>query len=761
VDGSMVEEFLGKIKSNEYISNYLYQQVLSKHKDVIPTEFDIDKYNDKILDDMYVHEQEYFNDLYKDVDSSIKIDYEQARAIMADEDYSLIIAGAGTGKTTTIVAKVKYLVEKKGVNPSDIVVISFTKKTTEELRKRIVDDFNIAANVFTFHSLGYKYIRYYEDVHVIDENDRHKIFLDYMKNYIFNDKDRLRNLVNIYKDPLDGRAWILGKFLAEHYAEYNSFDEYFNAYKADRMWQDAPIVIDKVNRIKEKRMNEDQPRTLKGELVKSYGEAKIANYLYMNGIDYKYEKVYKELVDDSKEYKPDFTINNHGEEIYIEYFGLSNYKDKELKTYEKIRKKKEEYHARKHTNFIKIDYYPGEDILTNLYSELIRFGVKLNSKSYYDIYEEILNQNPTSEMFRLEHLWYEIVDQIKSSINRDYKNIRIENYLNSLDYKTRLEYEYNSFFALEFYDYYNKILTTRNPKLGIDYNDMIYYANKFISDEEGKLPFNIKYLIIDEYQDISFGRYALTKNLIERNHGKIVAVGDDWQSIYGFSGSKIEYVYNFERYYKGAKLFRISTTYRNGQSLVDYAGEFIMRNPDQIKKELVSTKDEENPIKFVTFEKYGEYDKLKEIILNIHKENPNHEILVLARKNSAINNIFYNDSFIDSIGTSIKIKGINDIKIDGMSIHKSKGLTTDDVIIIGLNKNFPVDSYCHHWLIELFRNKHIQERIDDAEERRVFYVALTRAKHNVYLLINENNNYVSPFVTELKHIISSEDLSKE
>lgn len=134
--------------------------------------------------------------------------------------------------------------------------------------------------------------------------------------------------------------------------------------------------------------------------------------------------------------------------------------------------------------------------------------------------------------------------------------------------------------------------------------------------------------------------------------------------------------------------------------------------------------------------------------------------MILARKNYAIDKIFEDTDFKDDIGTKISIKNINDNTIDGMSIHKSKGLTADDVIVIGLNDHFPIEEYSDNWLIDLFKNEVVKEQIDDAEERRVFYVALTRTKHKVYLLVNNDLNKVSPFVKELKGIILN-DQNKE
>ena len=103
--GSMIEEFLSKLNNNEYISNYLYEYVLNNNSSVIPTGFNIDEYNGKILDKLYVDNKDYFDNMYKGIDDNIHLDEEQCKAILADEKYSLIIAGAGTGKTTTMVSK--------------------------------------------------------------------------------------------------------------------------------------------------------------------------------------------------------------------------------------------------------------------------------------------------------------------------------------------------------------------------------------------------------------------------------------------------------------------------------------------------------------------------------------------------------------------------------------------------------------------------------------------------------------------------------
>ena len=283
---------------------------------------------------------------------------------------------------------------------------------------------------------------------------------------------------------------------------------------------------------------------------------------------------------------------------------------------------------------------------------------------------------------------------------------------------------------------------------------MIYYANKYISRANDK-ELNFKYLVIDEYQDISQDKYTLVNNIIVKNHAKIVAVGDDWQSIYAFNGSKIGYIYNFQKYFPYAKILYISRTYRNSKELIDYSGKFVMKNPMQIKKELISAKSVEKPIQFISFS--DEVLKVKELIVNIYLQHPDYKVLILARKNKNIKELFNDEDFRDNIGTKVTLAGFEDIKIEAMSIHKSKGLTYDEVIIIGLDRDFPIGNRSNFWMEELFRPKDNEEKYAYAEERRVFYVGLTRTKNHVYLLVNQDASLRSPFIEELYQIIKKEN----
>lgn len=748
-----VENFKIKLSNKEYISQYLYESVLNIDKSVIPPNFDLSAYNEEVINGLYEKYKNYFSNMYIGIDDNIHLDEQQIKAILADEEYSLIIAGAGTGKTTTMASKVKYLVDIKRIDPNKIVVMSYTKKATEELEKRIVIDFGIPAKVITFHALGLMHIReIFKDrkCYVVDENTKENIFLEYFKDKVFPKKEKVKELFEIFNSTTVNTDWLFGSYFKENYDKYKTFDEYFINYKKHKINEIVDLkkwINDKI----EVYTNGDIIRTIKGEIVKSKGEALIANYLYQNNILYEYEKVYEEFLPDNKIYKPDFTLNLGGENIYIEYFGLSNYKDNEINRYEKIRKIKEDYHQRHHTKFIKIDYMKGEDIINTLKQELNKFGFIIKPKSDLEIVNKILDNNKLSQFYPFKNFILKNIDLIKSSVNRNNYIDISKKYLLTLPYKERKMGIKQLAFINDFYKFYQYKLFG-SEMYGFDFADMLYYANLYMDKVGNDNNLHFEYIIIDEYQDISEERYTLTKKIAKRNSAKVIAVGDDWQSIFSFAGSNIKYIYNFLKYFPGSKLLKITNTYRNSQELITYSGQFIMKNKEQIDKKLISEKSLPNPIKFVVFNNNEEYIKLKELILYIYKNNPNHNILVLGRTNKIIDRC-YNDPYLkDDIGTKITFIGYEDIDINGMTIHKSKGLTADEVIIIGLDDKFPKNNNGLFWLENLFRNNLSDEAIPFAEERRLFYVALTRTKNYVYLLVNSNPKYRSSFINEIYRI---------
>jgi len=751
----MKEVFISKLSKNEYISNYLYEKVLESDKEIIPQYFNIDNYNFKILEQLYQENKNYFENLYKNVDENIKLDEEQCKAILADEKYSLIIAGAGTGKTTTMASKVKYLVEKKNVLPERILVMSYTRKATEELQKRIVEDFNLPVNVTTFHSLGYRYIKeIFNDRKciIIDRNKKREIFLNYFR-YLYKDKNKIEEIVNNFNVIKNYHNFIFSKYFLTNYKKFDNYDEFLENYIRGKIAEAKTLGINKVidEWIEKQILKAENIISIKGDYVKSAGEAIIANFLYTKGIDYSYEEVYSELMDNNTIYRPDFTINYGGEKIYIEYFGLND------NNYNILKLKKEKYHYSHNNKFIEIEKMPLEKIVLELDSKLKELNIRYKEKSDVEIYECILRHNPVSQIYPLEDFLYKSVKHRKSSPFRDDEKL-IDNYINTLTGLEKNEVLIQAKYFKEFYNFYSNQLYG-GENYYFDFDDLLYYSVKYIERLTRDTKLRFDYIIIDEYQDISNIKYELAYKTAQRNNANVCAVGDDWQSIYSFSGSRIEYIYNFKKYFKGAKELKISKTYRNSQELINYSGEFIMRNNDQIKKKLISQKHIESPIVKRYFDSKVDLDDeiscLKKTILEIHKENPSHTILVLSRYNTLIDKCLSDKNLIDGIGTKIIFKDFENIEIDLMTMHKSKGLTFDEVIIIGLNEAFPKVSKDLSWIEMLYKNKPIKEAIPFAEERRVFYVALTRTKNHVYLLCDKNMGKQSEFISEISQIINA------
>lgn len=156
------------------------------------------KLNKKYIEENLIELKSYFDNMFNGIDDNIVLDKEQRIAILTDEDYNMIIAGAGSGKTTTISAKIKYLVDIKKINPKDIVIISFTNKAVEELKTRINKGFKINCLITTFHKLGlillndknlkivnntYDIIKEYFDEELCNDNRKLKLFIKYFKNY--------------------------------------------------------------------------------------------------------------------------------------------------------------------------------------------------------------------------------------------------------------------------------------------------------------------------------------------------------------------------------------------------------------------------------------------------------------------------------------------------------------------------------------------------------------------------------------------------
>lgn len=707
------------------------------------------KHNRKYVDNKLIKYKFYFDNMFNDINKNIILDKSQREAIICDEDNLLVLSGAGSGKTTTISAKVKYLIDVKNIKPDKICVITFTKKAKEELDYKINKIFNSNVDIYTFHSLGLKIIKYYyknKDIDIIDEKGQYKIICDYIKNNLFKDKNKFSLFFEAFKNKTS---------FSEEYKLFDNYYDYHN-YMYKRKYINSNTTMD--NYIKEQaKRRRNYLKTLNGEYCKSKEEVDIANFLYLNNIDYQYEKSYKKL-DNLKIYKPDFYIEQNNNYNYIEHFGIdkvnktnNHYTKEELTNYLKNMKLKEKYHCDEKIEDLFIITYSKvlgkRNYLSVLKDSLIKKGYVLSKKDNNLVYERLKD---TSEDRYINNFVNRIVIPFISYFKRsnykldDFKNIKTDNDLLNKQISV----------ISDIYLNYESKLREKNL---IDFEDMINISYKVMPYiKEKNLGVDYKYIIIDEYQDVSMQRFNLTKRIEELFKSKIIAFGDDYQTIFGFSGSRIDLMTEFRNYLSDAKQIPIPNVYRNSQELIDVATKFINKNSKQIKKKLISNKRLINPIELYIYNdsNYINTNINKSIILSnildkIYLSNNKSNVLLLERYNNDIDTILNNNLFIRKNHENIIYKKHEDMKIDYLTIHKSKGLEYDNCILINaIDDKYGFPSKIEdEEIIKLLKPK-IEENIFYPEERRLFYVAMTRTKNKLYILVPKSKT--SSFIREIE-----------
>ena len=703
-----------------------------------------EEHNRDFISKGLVQNKEYFDTMLKPLDPNISLDEEQRRAILTDDDICLLIAGAGSGKTTTLAAKIKYLVEKKGVDPSEILVFSFMRKAVDELKERVNTILDIPAEIRTFHSFGYNIIR-------SDLNDPPQLCISEFG--IFN--DIIKRMIRLDNDLLRKVVFFMGYYfdLPEGVFKYDSIDK-FHMMKKSRSYQSLRSDIgDYVTTLQN--LHPRSRKSLAGEFLRSTEEVHIANYLYLNGFEYEYEHIYPfKIAGSSKKYTPDFLIKQNGKEVYLEHFGLDEngnndrFKEEELEKYRRNIEKKREHHKKYGTVMLETRsvYNDGRGLIEHLEEVLKANGFTPHPLDPNDVYEKILENRMDKYVWRFVEFIQRFINRFKiagngpegfDALRKRTDNIRTLLFLD---------------IAEEVYDRYQDILYGRNE---VDFADMINDAEKQLTSmkrSSARLPY--KYVIIDEFQDVARQRFELVKRISEVTDAKIIAVGDDWQSIYAFAGSDVTLFTKFRELMGGGTELKITHTYRNSQELIDIAGNFVQRNPGQITKQLISNKNLQDPIKvksvdgrhggFITALSRTLSNVIGEIIEEFGKES---SILVLSRYNFDKKKLTDTESFEECGGNKIKCKKYPEADIDFLTVHRSKGLGYDNVIIMNLSEGkYGFPSQIEDDPIMRLVTRY-DENIEFAEERRLFYVALTRTKNHVYVLAPNNNP--SRFLVEL------------
>ena len=740
-------------KKNKTSANVIIS-VLKKYNDFRNL---VSEHNQTFISDKLKSEKTYLDAILHDVEPNIVLDEDQRKVILTDEDYCLVVAGAGAGKTTTVAAKVKYLVEKKNIKPEEILVVSFTNKAVGELREKINKDLGIDCPITTFHSTGNAILHKdsEEKLNIVQNEKLYFVLEDYFRDSVLQNQRIVDDLIKFFATYFDAPIQVKDK--KELYDKISNSN--FSTLKSDVGEIKYDVELSN-NRNKEH-------RTIQDEVLRSQEEVQIANFLYLNNIEYEYEPRYPYNIEGSKKpYTPDFVIRQNENEAYIEHFGITQsghsnlYNPEELEKYKKAVHDKVDLHKEHGTTllFTFSEFIDGRTILEHLKEQLEKAGFILSPRDNKDVFQKIQKQDGSRYIKKLLNLIDRFISNFKTN---GYPVEKFDEWANQTD-NVR-----NKLFlgiCKQCYLEYEKYLQKNNA---IDFSDMINKSAKLLKESKNvSEQIDFKYIIVDEYQDISRQRFDLVGALHDVTSAKIITVGDDWQSIYAFSGSDITLFTKFEEIMGYAELLKITKTYRNSQEVIDIAGNFIQKNTAQIRKSLKSPKTIKDPVIIYTYDskpkKLGgnpnfnlaraieiAIDQIIDFNKEEGKDSKKQEILLLGRfgfdgKNLENSSLFEYKDF----GNRIKCLKHPELRISFMTAHASKGLGYDNVIVInGKNETYGFPSKIENDPVINYVVKR-DDSIEAAEERRLFYVAMTRTKNRVFFIAPEKNP--SEFLLEIK-----------
>ena len=686
-----------------------------------------------------------YDNFLSDIDGK-SLDTQQRTVVVTDEDNVLVLAGAGSGKTLTIAAKVKYLCQIKNINPKDILLISFTNKSAEEMTERIQSKLGIPVEASTFHKLGLNIIKESLQYRPKVFDDLNSFVHGLFEGDLLQHPDFVQSLTEYFAFYLD---------IPEDMSEKQSLGELYEKEKSLDL-ETLKSKYDKekyIDTIKDER--KEGLKTLRDERVKSLEEIKIANFLFTQGVEYEYERDYPFESDDPqrKNYQPDFYLPEY--DIYLEHFGIT--RDNTVPWLSPVEEKKyldgiewkRQFHQQNGTKLIETySYYVSEGILFEQLERILKENaIPLQPRDFNDIFEIIYSKKSNKYFSDFISLCCTFISLFKA---RSYDMEELDRMILACSQQD------NKFIAARnriFLSIVKHVLSQYQQYLeetkSIDFSDMINLATKQV--ENGCEIYNYKYIIVDEYQDISLARFRLLKSILNRTKARFLCVGDDWQSIYRFAGSDIALFTKFEDYLGFTKLLKIEKTYRNSQQLIDEASHFVTKNPNQLQKSLTSDKALRYPLVFWGID--SNFSEVLNLVLQkiIMDYGTDKSILLLGRTN-------YDRKLLENSGLflfrreqraeKIVYRESPQTPISFLSVHKSKGLEADNVVLL----NFTNDRLG-------FPNQIADDKVLDfvltdgctfpfEEERRLFYVAITRTKNRTFIL-TENKN-PSVFFKEFK-----------
>lgn len=680
----------------------------------------VDAHNNCFKDDKLREHKAFFDTVL-----AYPLDDQQRRSIVSEEQNCLVVSSAGSGKTSSIVGKVEYLIQKKHISPERILLISYTHKAAAELTERMPHP---GLRGYTFHKLA---------LDIISAQSKCKPSICDNTDAVF---------VRIYRELAHNADY--RKCLVEYFADYS-----------DLMELDEDEKSKNVRRLQLGESTDRRYCALFPDMdgnevhVRSGEEKKICFLLTSLGVDFRYEEPYEHQVADERhvQYRPDFSIHymDGGKpcRLYLEHFGVDEHgmvptwfaKDRGL-TYEEANERyndgitwKREVHKKFGTLLIELSSadFAYEKARQRLKRELVAAGVPIREVRSDELFDRILPENSMREKVFIR-LTATFATLLKTSC-RSMADV-------AADVAQRGD-KRSRFIVGKVLEpvvvRYNEILRSEGK---VDFTDLIVGATALCNANGGG---NYDCIIVDEFQDISMDRYNFLLALRRGNpQAQLYCVGDDWQSIYRFSGSDMNLFCHFDQYFGKTDLNKIETTYRFGNPLVEKSAAFIQRNPAQIRKNIHPfSSDAKTEIVFREYSRGDAVGALERIVAEIPLGK---SVLLLGRY--TYDNYLLAKNFRQRRSGNSLFYTICGREVEFLTMHRSKGLEADYVVLLNCNNgSFGFPSTIADDPVLGF----VMSDSDGylfGEERRLFYVAMTRAK--VRTIVMYDKSKPSVFVLE-------------
>ena len=670
----------------------------------------------------------------------------QREAVVSEDKRLLVLAGAGSGKTKTLLQKLIYLIEEKGVSPSNILAITFTKNATNEMIDRLIISadttgqyenmlFDKRMNKADKDKERLSNQKKYKWIDGLTVRTFHSFCYSILRNYGVNEFDNKFRIIGDEKpneeDELSKHVApetvfeVVHKLLIEQ-CEDTEFLLQLKRYILD-------YVIDKIHlkKIDGKYMPKDGKyfTTLDGTKVRSKSEQFIADWFYRHSIKYEYEPL---LNVKDFDFRPDFYIPDAN--LYIEHISEKSFstKDKEeqfrkgnlllVKTYESMTKDSALFN---HT----LDKVVRNRLPSN-YHRTITLVYKEEFKGYHEDVKDFVSQIiRITDMIKVENIGF---DFILENARKD-QHERVRNF-----------YE----LAIPIVKKYVHYCTNKSY---LDFNDLISRSTSLFQnhhDIANKYKNKYQYILVDEFQDVNNLQVDLIKLLLT-DQTQLFCVGDDWQSIYGFRGSNVNYILDFENHFANSKIIKLNLNYRSTQNIVGASNEVIKHNKFKVEKDIQASKKSEH--KIVVYTGGSEEENIQFCLDKVRELQSTgltgEDILFLYRRTHMYNPGAYSDR--PSYSKTFYKEGV---KVQAKTIHASKGLEAKVVFIIGLtegNGGFP-DIWLEDRIFQVIKKANHDLLME--EERRLFYVAITRAKDKLFLITEKGNE--SSFLKEIPDIFT-------